>query len=155
MVIALSDFMRYSLRKQHNEMVALEEEINHIRLYLQIEKIRFGDKMNYSFQVGSECTNCQIPTLLLQPLFENAIKYGVYEASETVEVVLSAKKEHEHTVLTITNTFDRDAAPLKGEGIGLRNVQERLRMVYNSNHLMKVTGDNGLFVVTILLPNQF
>ncbi len=155
MVIALSDFMRYSLRKQHNEMVALEEEINHIRLYLQIEKIRFGDKMNYSFQVGSECTNCQIPTLLLQPLFENAIKYGVYEASETVEVVLSAKKEQEHTVLIITNTFDRDAAPLKGEGIGLRNVQERLRMVYNSNQLMKVTGENGLFVVTILLPNQF
>lgn len=154
MVIALSDFMRYSLRKQHNEMVALEEEINHIRLYLQIEKIRFGDKMNYNFQVDPECRDCQIPTLLLQPLFENAIKYGVYEASETVEVSLTACREGEHTVLTISNTFDKEAAPLKGEGIGLKNVQERLRLVYNSSNLMKITGDNGLFVVTIYLPCQ-
>ena len=154
MVIALSDFMRYSLRKQHNEMVALKEEINHIRLYLQIEKIRFGDKMNYSFQVSQECQECQIPTLLLQPLFENAIKYGVYEASETVEVALTAHREGEHTVLTISNTFDKEAAPVKGEGIGLKNVQERLRLVYNSNNLMQIKEDNGTFVVTIFLPCQ-
>jgi len=152
MVIALSDFMRYSLRKQHNEMVALEEEINHVRLYLQIEKIRFGEKMNNTFQISQECLECQIPTLLLQPLFENAIKYGVYEASETVEVTLTALKEGEHTVLTISNNFDREAAPVRGEGIGLKNVQERLRLVYNSNNLMKISGDNGLFVVTIYLP---
>ena len=152
MVIALSDFMRYSLRKQHNEMVALEEELNHIRLYLQIEKIRFGDKMAYSFQVEPECLNCQIPTLLLQPLFENAVKYGVYEASEQVEVSLTARKEGEHTVLTIANNFDKEAAPVKGEGIGLKNVQERLRLVYNSNNLMQAKELDGRFEVTIYLP---
>jgi len=152
MVIALSDFMRYSLRKQHNEMVALEEEINHIRLYLQIEKIRFGDKMTYSFQVGPDCMKCQIPTLLLQPLFENAVKYGVYEASETVEVALKAHRENEHTVLYISNTFDKEAVPVRGEGIGLKNVQERLRLVYNSNNLMQIKDEEGKFVVTIFLP---
>jgi len=154
MVIALSDFMRYSLRKQHNEMVALEEELNHIRLYLQIEKIRFGDKMAYSFQVEPECLNCQIPTLLLQPLFENAVKYGVYEASEQVEVSLTARKEGEHTVLTIANNFDKEAAPVKGEGIGLKNVQERLRLVYNSNNLMQAKELDGRFEVTIYLPRE-
>jgi cbb3-type cytochrome oxidase subunit 3 len=152
MVIALSDFMRYSLRKQHNEMVALEEEINHIRLYLQIEKIRFGAKMAYSFQVGPECMNCQIPTLLLQPLFENAVKYGVYEASEQVEISMKAIKENAHAVLTITNSFDKEAAPVKGEGIGLKNVQERLRLVYNTNNLMQIKDEDGRFVVTIYLP---
>jgi sensor histidine kinase YesM len=152
MVIALSDFMRYSLRKQHNEMVALDEEINHIRLYLQIEKIRFGDKMAYSFRVEPECLACQIPTLLLQPLFENAVKYGVYEASEQVEISLKAIKENDHTVLTIANSFDKEAAPVKGEGIGLKNVQERLRLVYNTNNLMQIKDEDGKFVVTIYLP---
>ena len=152
MVIALSDFMRYSLRKQYSEMVALEEEVNHVRLYLQIEKIRFGDKMSYSFQIEPECLNCQIPTLLLQPLFENAVKYGVYEASEPVEVSLTACKEGIHTVLTISNNFDPEAAPVKGEGIGLKNVQERLRLVYNSNNLLGIKDGDGKFVVTIYLP---
>jgi sensor histidine kinase YesM len=152
MVIALSDFMRYSLRKQHNEMVALEEEINHIRLYLQIEKIRFGDKMAYSFHVAPECLDCRIPTLLLQPLFENAVKYGVYEASGQVEVTLTAAKEGDHTVLILTNNYDSDSVPVKGEGIGLKNVQERLRLVYNSNNLMETKEKDGKFVVTIYLP---
>ena len=152
MVIALSDFMRYSLRKQHNEMVALNEEINHIRLYLQIEKIRFGDKMAYSFQVEPDCLDCQIPTLLLQPLFENAVKYGVYEASEQVDISLVARKEGDHTLLVLTNNFDKEAAPVKGEGIGLKNVQERLRLVYNSNNLMEIKEVDGRFVITIYLP---
>lgn len=152
MVITLSDFMRYSLRKQHNELVALEEEINHIRLYLQIEKIRFGEKMAYSFEVEPECLNCSIPTLLLQPLFENAVKYGVYEASEKVEVSMTAKKEAEVTVLVLTNNYDREAAPSKGEGIGLKNVRERLRLVYNSNNLIQVKDEGGKFEVTIFLP---
>ena len=152
MVIALSDFMRYSLRKQHNEMVSLEEELNHTRLYLQIEKIRFGDKMVYSFQADPECLKCQIPTLLLQPLFENAVKYGVYEASEQVEVSLTARREREHILLTVKNNFDREAAPVKGEGIGLKNVQERLRLVYNSNNLLQVKEEGGVFEVIIHLP---
>jgi LytS/YehU family sensor histidine kinase len=144
--------MRYSLRKQHNELVALEDEINHIRLYLQIEKIRFGDKMVYTFAVEKECLACQIPTLLLQPLFENAVKYGVYEASEEVEVSLTGKKEGDHVVLTITNNYDPEAAPVKGEGIGLKNVRERLRLVYNSNNLIQTEDWEGKFIVTIWLP---
>ncbi len=152
MVIALSDFMRYSLRKEQNEMVPLAEEINHIRLYLQIEKIRFGDKMTYTFNTEQECLECQIPTLLLQPLFENAVKYGVYEASDPIEISLTAKIEGNHTVLTLTNNYDPGSAPVKGEGIGLRNVRERLRMVYNSNNLMNIEDQHGKFVITIFLP---
>ena len=152
MVIALSDFMRYSLRKQHNETVALEEEINHTRLYLQIEKIRFGNRMDYTFDIDPACFNCQIPTLLLQPLFENAVKYGVYEASETVEISMTATKEGEYSKLVLSNNFDKEAVPVKGEGIGIKNVQERLRMVYNSNKLMEIKEEQGKFMVTIYLP---
>ena len=152
MVITLSDFMRYSLRKQHNELVALEEEINHTRLYLQIEKIRFGEKMVYTFDIEPECLKCQIPTLLLQPLFENTVKYGVYEASDQVKVSLTAKREGDHTVLSLTNNYDPEAAPSKGEGIGLKNVRERLRLVYNSNELLQIEDHDGRFSVTIYLP---
>lgn len=152
MVIALSDFMRYSLRKEQNELVFLSEEINHIRQYLQIEKIRFGDKMTYSFDTEPECLECQIPTLLLQPLFENAVKYGVYEASEPIEIELTARMEGNHTVLTLTNNYDPDAATVKGEGIGLKNVGERLRLVYNSSNLINIADRDGKFTITIFLP---
>lgn len=152
MVIALSDFMRYSLRKQQNEMVPLGDEINHTELYLKIEKIRFGSKMTYSFRVEPECIACQIPTLLLQPLFENSIKYGVYEASDPVEISLDARKENNHVVLTLFNTYDPEAATPKGEGIGLKNTRERLRLAYNSNNLINVEDRDGKFSVTIYLP---
>ena len=152
MVISLSDFMRYSLRKQHSEMVVLEDEINHIRLYLQIEKIRFGAKMAYDFEVAQDCLSCMIPTLLLQPLFENAVKYGVYEASEQVVISFTAQKESDHVKMVLTNDYDPEASPSKGEGIGLKNVQERLRLVYHSSKLMETNNDNGKFVVTIYLP---
>ncbi|MCE1197348.1 MAG: histidine kinase [Marinilabiliales bacterium] len=152
MVIALSDFMRYSLRKQHNELVTLEEEISHVRLYLQIEKIRFGNKMAFSFETDPECLACKIPTLLLQPLFENAVKYGVYEASETVEIRLRSFRQDDHVLLTVSNTYDPEAVPAKGEGIGLKNVKERLRLVYNSNNLMEIHDKEGRFEVRIFLP---
>jgi sensor histidine kinase YesM len=88
----------------------------------------------------------------LQPLFENAVKYGVYEASGQVEVSLEAKKKPDHTVLILSNNYDSESAPVKGEGIGLKNVQERLRLVYNSNNLLETKAADGKFVVTIYLP---
>jgi sensor histidine kinase YesM len=69
-----------------------------------------------------------------------------------VEVSLTAAKEGDHTVLILTNNYDSDSVPVKGEGIGLKNVQERLRLVYNSNNLMETKEKDGKFVVTIYLP---
>jgi len=153
MVIALSDFMRYSLRKQQDDMVTLEVELKNIALYLQIEKIRFGDNLTYRFEVGDECNQHLIPNLILQPLFENAIKYGVYETSVPVEIILEAKKFSDSMEIKVINDFDPESVPLRGEGVGLTNTGDRLRILYGSSRLLKIERMETRFQVTIVIPD--
>ena len=155
MVIALSDFMRYSLRKQQEDMVTLDIELKNIGLYMQIEKIRFGDNLKYSFNVNEECSNHLIPNLLLQPIFENAIKYGVYEASDPVEILLEARKIPGYMEIQIINDFDPASVPLKGEGVGLNNINERLRIIYGSSRLLTAEQGDNQFKVTLEIPDGF
>lgn len=154
MVIALSEFMRYSLRKQQDDMVPLELELNNIGLYLQIEKIRFGDNLSYRFEMDELCRSCLIPNLILQPLFENAIKYGVYEASKPVEILLEAKKHPGILEITVVNDIDPESVPVKGEGVGLTNISDRLRLLYGSAKLLTAELSENQFKVTILIPDR-
>jgi two-component system, LytTR family, sensor kinase len=154
MIIALSDFMRYSLQKDMDEMVTLETELQNISLYLQIEKIRFGDKLTYNFEVEESCKNNRIPNLILQPVFENAIKYGVYETSDSVEIKLKATRSENGLNILIVNDFDPEAVPLKGNGVGLKNIQERLRIIYGSSHLLTARKSEKEFRVTMDIPND-
>jgi LytS/YehU family sensor histidine kinase len=153
MVIALSDFMRNSLRKQQDDMVTLEVELRNIDLYLQIEKIRFGNNLIYRFDVEEACNYHLIPNLILQPIFENAIKYGVYETSKPVEIILEARKLPEIMEIKVFNDFDPESVPLKGEGVGLANVSDRLRLLYGSTRLLNVEHDETRFSVTMVVPD--
>jgi two-component system LytT family sensor kinase len=154
MVIALSDFLRYSLRKQQDDMVTLEVEIRNIGLYLQIEKIRFGNNLDYRFDIEEECYRHLIPNLILQPLFENAIKYGVYETSKPVEILLQARKLSANMEIRIINDFDPESVPLKGEGVGLTNVNDRLRILYGSSGLLTAEMGEYRFKVTMVIPDR-
>lgn len=153
MVIALSDFMRYSLRNHQDDMVTLEVELRNIGLYLQIEKIRFGDNLVYHFEVEEECYKHLIPNLILQPIFENAIKYGIYEASERVEITLKAIKLHDRMEIKVINDFDAESVPLKGEGVGLANIYDRLRLLYGSSRLLTIERGKTRFSVTMDIPD--
>jgi two-component system, LytTR family, sensor kinase len=153
MVIALSDFMRYSLRKQRDDMVTLEIELRNIGLYLQIEKIRFGNNLLYRFDVEETCNLHPIPSLILQPLFENAIKYGVYETSKPVEIILEARKLTDSMEIKLINDFDPESVPLKGEGVGLTNINDRLRLLYGSSRLLTVVRGETQFLVTMIIPD--
>jgi LytS/YehU family sensor histidine kinase len=153
MIIALSGFMRYSLHKNIGDMVSLETELQNISLYLQIEKIRFGDKLIYSFEVEPSCNKHLIPNLILQPIFENAIKYGVYETSDSVEIKLTAVRTASGIHLLITNNFDPDAVPAKGNGVGLKNIRERLRIIFGSSQLLNITNDKSLFTLSLDIPD--
>lgn len=153
MVIALSDFMRYSLRKQQNDMVTLEVELRNIGLYLQIEKIRFGNNLTYRFDVEDECNHHMIPNLILQPLFENAIKYGVYETSKPVEIILEARKLPEMMEIKVVNDFDPESVPHKGEGVGLANINDRLKLLYGSSRLLSIEQGEKQFSVTMIIPD--
>jgi len=154
MVISLSEFMRYSLRKQKDEMVTLEDELKNIGLYLQIEKIRFGENLDYRFDIANECNSHLIPNLILQPILENAIKYGVYEASRPVAIILKARKLPDGIEIIVINDLDQDSVPLKGEGVGLANINDRLRLLYGSSSLLHIEHGEEQFKVTLVIPDH-
>ena len=91
MVVKLSEFMRYALSRKDEQPVTLQNELENLRLYLDIEKVRFGDKLITEEMIDNKCLEFKIPVLLLQPLYENAVKHGVYESTESVKIITTAK----------------------------------------------------------------
>jgi LytS/YehU family sensor histidine kinase len=154
MIIKLSEYLRYSLSNEKQQITTLKTELENIRLYLDIEKIRFGDRLRFQFNCSDEALKTSIPAMILQPLFENAIKHGVYESTETISVVLDAEKVEENLLLALKNDFDETAKSTKGEGIGLKNVQERLFLIYKKNNLITLTKTENLFTVSIKIPQN-
>lgn len=154
MVINLSQLMRYSLQHDQKEKVSLLQELNNNKLYLSIEKVRFGRKLNAIFEVEEKCLKAEIPNMILQPLYENAIKYGVYEATETVDVLTHIRCNNEVLEITISNAFDKNVQSKKGEGIGLRNIRDRLQLIYGNPHFLQIKNENKEFTVTLTIPQK-
>ena len=154
MVINLSAFMRYSLQHNQEETVALKEELENIKLYLSIEKIRFGRKLNPVFEVEEKCIHAQIPNMILQPLLENAIKYGVYEASKPVWIFIKCHSEDGFFCILIENDYEPESVRNRGEGIGLKNIRQRLELIYGNPGLMKITDNKTSFKVELMLPQK-
>lgn len=154
MLVKLSDYMRYSLRKEENQFTTLKDELDNLHSYLAIEKIRFEDKINYIENIDSELSNYQVPHLILQPLMENAIKYGVYESEKEVTIELLISSYNDYISITMKNPVEESAFIHKGEGIGLNNISERLKLLYNSVGLLKTKSENNHFSATILIPKS-
>ena len=154
MVINLSSLMRYSLKHDQEKEVSFEEEVANNKLYLQIEKVRFGKKLNPVFDVEEACMKAKIPNMILQPLYENAIKYGVYETTEPVDVITICRMKENALEVTISNTYDSSVQSKKGEGIGLRNIRDRLQIIYGNPLLMKVEDNKKEFKVTLAIPQN-
>ncbi len=154
MVINLSNFMRYSLIHNEKEMVPFSRELDNIKLYLSIEKVRFGRKLNAEFEIDVHCMDAEIPNMILQPLFENAIKYGVYETTDQVTIKTVCNCEVNFLRITITNDYDAATMKRKGEGIGLRNIRKRMEIIYNNPELVKVTDNKTSFEVQLIIPQK-
>jgi len=155
MVINLSQLMRYSLKHDQIEKVPFKQELENNRLYLQIEKVRFGKKLDPEFDIMEECMNAEIPNMILQPLYENAIKYGVYEATEPVEVFTGSRMTEEGNLeVIIKNSYDSNVLSKRGEGIGLRNIRDRLQIIYDNPTLLKVEDNKKEFKVTLTIPQK-
>ncbi|MCK9219462.1 MAG: histidine kinase [Bacteroidales bacterium] len=153
MVIKLSDFLRYSVSSNINQFTTFSNEIANIKRYLEIEKVRFGDKLQFSFNLDERCQNYKIPPMLLQPLFENAIKHGVYESTEQVNITMDCNSDDCCMEIKIRNDFDPNAHARKGTGLGLNNIRERLRLLYHAKQLLKTSVEGNKFFVYLTLPN--
>lgn len=154
MIIRLSEFLRYALRHSEREKTRFSDEINNIELYLQIEKIRFGEKLIFEKEIGKGCEQCLIPNMILQPLFENAVKHGVYESTEPITVRMSCMVTDHKMEILIRNNFDSSQVSRKGAGIGLRNVRNRLMLIYGHDNLVQIHKSENEFEVKLQIPQN-
>lgn len=152
MVIKLSDFLRSSLGKDNPEEHTLEEELKQMQLYLDIEKVRFGDRLTVSINMDAGCDKMTLPNLILQPLYENAIKHGIYEQLDKVEIKTKCIQEDGNLMISITNQYDCESTSRKGNGIGLMNVSNRLELIYGASDLVTIEKDKACFTVHLIIP---
>ena len=151
MIVKLSDFFRMTLKREQTQLAYLEEEISFSKVYFEIEKIRFGDKLNYHIICSKKLKSYQVPHLILQPLLENAIKHGVQESIDKVDITLNCSKESGYLLLRITNQYDPDYES-NGQGIGLNNVRDRLRIIYEQDNLLEISKKDGKFNALVKIP---
>jgi two-component system, LytTR family, sensor kinase len=153
MIVKLSEFMRYSLSGKNEQPVSLKQELENARLYLDIEKIRFREKLVYSEEIMESCMNALLPSMLLQPLFENATKHGVYESTGQIIIKTSAVYDSGNIVLSVFNTMDNGVIPAKkGTGTGLTNVAKRMELFYGNEAYLKVRRTEESFTVILNFP---
>ncbi len=153
MIVKLSEFMRYSLSRKNEQPVTLKQELENARLYLNIEKIRFSERLVFSEEIPEKCMNAQLPAMLLQPLFENAIKHGVYESTGCILIKTTAFYEKGNIVLSVFNTLDSGViSGRKGTGTGLSNVEKRMELFYGKESWVKVRQTEESFTVTLTFP---
>jgi sensor histidine kinase YesM len=151
MIVKLSEFFRMTLKKDNTQFALLSEEIKYSRLYFEIEKIRFQEKLEYVIECDEQYGSLKIPHLILQPLLENAIKHGVQESIDVVEVRLKCKKEDQYLILILSNEFDPDSTN-SGQGIGHKNIKERLRLIYNRNDLLDIQIIDNQYTTILKIP---
>jgi two-component system LytT family sensor kinase len=152
MIIKLSEFLRYALRHGEREKTRFSDEIKNIELYLEIEKIRFGEKLVFEKQISKGCEEGLIPNMILQPLFENAVKHGVYESTEPITIRLYCESAAKNMEISIRNNFDSQQVSRKGAGIGLRNVRNRMMLIYGRDDLVHIHKSENEFEVKLNIP---
>ncbi|MGE0597049.1 MAG: sensor histidine kinase [Hyphomonadaceae bacterium] len=135
MLLRLSGFLRYSLDRQPTELAVLAAELEAQRKYLEIERTRFGEKLHVRFDVEPGLENARLPSLILQPILENAIKYAITPRVEGGEIVVSARRDGSLLRVSVEDDgpgLPPEDAPRRRRGVGLANARERLELIYGA-----------------------
>jgi two-component system, LytTR family, sensor kinase len=135
MIVALSDFLRRVAVSSHDPQALLAQEVEFLERYLQIQEARFAGRLKLDIQIPDELRKAQIPSLILQPLVENAIKHGIAQRVLGGEVRIVASRSNGLLYLSVYNDgplLDRDGSAVK-DGIGLSNLRTRLKLLYGSD----------------------
>ncbi len=152
MVQQLSDFLRGTIKKGDQSFVTLEEELSHLQLYLDIEKVRFGHRLKTETHCDERSQQAQLPSLILQPVVENAIKFGLYNTTGDITITVDARLEGNHLDVTVTNPYDETSTAPSGTGFGLLAVQRRLDLLFSRNDLLRTSRQPGIFITTVTIP---
>jgi len=146
----LAELFRVALAEQ-NSAVALADEIELARRYLAIEQIRFGNRLQLSWELDDDAGAALVPPLVLQPLVENAVRHGVEPAQAGGVIRVQTRVRRAQAVIRIDNTLS-DAPSQPGNGMALANVRERLRLLHDVAATFEVKRDAGWFKVQIVVP---
>jgi len=156
----LADYMRAVLTDGGEDMVAVEQEVAQQVRYLEIERMRFPERLHYDVNIDSAANGWMIPALIIQPLIENAVKYGVSGTEHPVNILISAQKEGDRLCISVANDgrvkrfADQIDGRAAGTGTGLANIQERLKALYGQNaSLILANNNSGMATATIVLPD--
>jgi LytS/YehU family sensor histidine kinase len=153
MVQQLSDFLRGTLKKEETQWVTLQEELQYLQLYLDIEKVRFGNRLVTQIETNEEINQLKMPALLLQPIVENAIKFGLYDTTGDTLIRIHATKEENTLLINVMNPFDpQTSSPKQGTGFGLKSVQRRLYLLFARTDLLTTESKENIFITTVRIP---
>ncbi len=158
MLARLSSFLRYTLVNEPAGKVTLAQEVETLKLYLEIEKMRFEDRLRPHFRVDADTIGARLPSLLLQPLIENAIKYAVTPSEDGADIWITAMREGQGVRIEVTDNGRAEAPELSASpstGVGLANIRDRLSQAYGAAHRFETrTNDKGGFSVIIDIPYE-
>jgi sensor histidine kinase YesM len=156
MLARLSSFLRYTLANEPTAKVTLAQEVETLKLYLEIEKMRFEDRLRPHFRIESETIGARLPSLLLQPLIENAIKYAVTPAENGADIWLTAAREGQAVRIEVADNGDGSGGEIAASpstGVGLANIRDRLSQAYGGTHRFDTRqNERGGFSVIIEIP---
>ena len=162
MLSRLSSFLRYTLVSEPEGEVPVAQEVETLKLYLDIEKMRFEERLRTSFDIDPAAAHACIPSLLLQPLVENAIKYAVTPKEEGADIAVGVRRLGNRVHITVSDSGpgsqsghnDGGGSTTSSTGVGLANTRDRLAQAYGADHRFETeAGPNG-FTVTIEIPYQ-
>ena len=155
MVLQLSDFLRSTLKKEDEDLINVAEELQHLELYLDIEKVRFGHRLETQITCEEDCHGLQIPPMLLQPIVENAIKFGLYDTIGHVIITIEVSKQDNLLQIIVKNPYDPETAnPNKGTGFGLTGIQRRLYLLFARTDLLQTQALENTFTTTLKIPQS-
>jgi sensor histidine kinase YesM len=159
MLSRLSSFLRYTLINEPTAQVTIAQEVETLKLYLEIEKMRFEERLRPRFDIDPAASKARLPSLLLQPLVENAIKYAVTPQEEGADIAVAARRVADRVIITVEDSGpgseDVWVKAQQSTGVGLANIRDRLSQAYGADHRFETVSNNqGGFSVTIEIPYQ-
>jgi hypothetical protein len=153
----LSSFLRSSLNAEPSELIPLDEELALTEEYLDIESVRFGDRLGISVHCSDDACHALVPSFLVQPLVENAVKHGVARSTAPIEIAIEAELSGRALRITVANDVAKDATDKlpdsEGAGVGIDNVRHRLQAVFGRRASLTAGLAGNRFVATIAIPN--
>ena len=153
MITRLANILRYTLHRNLNHTVTLATEMEMASDYLALESIRFEDRLRVRFAVEPDATTVLVPAMLLQTLVENALKHGIAPLLAGGDLLIGARIEGERLVLEVENTGQLSDGKTDGTQFGLRNIRERLSILYGDNASLALNNRDGHHVAaTVLIP---